>query len=348
VTRTFAALLLLGTSVIVGARAVTAAPAGATTPPPASGASPAEAAFANGVALMQAKKYADAAEKFEVAVAADPSYADGWYQLASARRRSERCDRAIVAYRRFLALSPTTPSPHYGLGLCLRDTGDKVGALASLKKYVAMEKDPKSQKWLEHAQGVIAELATSVSAPAPTPAATTPAEGNERAAATPKPTAASPGSAAYAEAQSLRDRGHIEDAIAKFRQSIAADPKNILPRVALGELLLKIRRDDEAIEVLRAAVDRAPAHPLAWYDLAFALRTKGRLKEAVDAYERYIKLRPADPDPYYGLGRTLQQLGRNAEARQAYQTYVTMEKNPAEKRWVASAQTQLQTLTAAK
>jgi eukaryotic-like serine/threonine-protein kinase len=120
----------------------------------------------------------------------------------------------------------------------------------------------------------------------------------------------------------------------------------MLPRVALGELLLKIRRDDEAVEVLRAAVEKGPNHPLAWYDLAFALRAKGRLKEAVEAYGKYIKLRPGDPDPFYGLGRTLQQLGRNAEARQAYETYVSLEKNPTEKRWVASAQAQLQALPA--
>jgi tetratricopeptide (TPR) repeat protein len=115
-------------------------------------------------------------------------------------------------------------------------------------------------------------------------------------------------------------------------------------RAALGELLLKIRRDDEAIEVFRAALDKNASYPLAWYDLGFALRARGRSAEAVDAYQRYIKLRPTDPDAYYGLGRALQHLGRKADSRKAFLTYVSMEKRPSEKRWVESAQTQIQLL----
>ncbi len=112
----------------------------------------------------------------------------------------------------------------------------------------------------------------------------------------------------------------------------------------MGELLLQIHREDEAIEVFRAALERSPTFALALYDLAFALRVRDRLAEAVDAYQRYIKLRPSDPDAYYGLARALQHLGRKADARKAYETYVSMEKRPAERRWIASAQTQLRTL----
>jgi cytochrome c-type biogenesis protein CcmH/NrfG len=308
-------------------------------------ASPAEAAYAEGVALLGTKQYAQAAEKFEATVTADPKNAGAWYQLGSARRRSGRCDRAVIAYRRFLSLAPDTPAPYYGLGLCLKETGDRPGALQSLKHYVSIESATESKKFIEHANSVIAEL-SAPAGPAPAAADKAGAPGAASAAAA-KPPAPWPGSAAYAEAQTLRDKGHIDEAIAKFRQSIAADPRNALPRVALGELFLKIRRDDEAIETLRAAVEKNPTHPLAWYDLAFAYRTKNRMKDAVDAYEHYIKLRPTDPDPYYGLARALEQMGRKAAAKQAYETYVDMEKNPSEKRWVDSARTQIQALASA-
>lgn len=294
------------------------------------------AAYAEGQTLAGAKRYAEAAEKFEAVVAADPKNATAWYQLAAARRKSARCDRAVVAYRHYAELAPTEPEPYYGLGLCLRDTGDGPGALQALKHYVTIEKRPSSQKWLEHAQSVIAELSAAPAAAA--------AKDRAPTAAVAKASAASPGNAAYVEAQALRDRGRIDEAIVKFKQAIAADPRLTPARAALGELLLKIRRDDEAIEVFRVTVDKNPGYPLAWYDLAFAFRAKGRMTEAVDAYERYIKLRPADPDPYYGLGRALQNLGRKAAARQAYETYVAMEKHPTEKRWIESAQTQLQAL----
>jgi tetratricopeptide (TPR) repeat protein len=310
---------------------------------PRAGANPAsDAAFAEGQTLVGDKRYAEAADKFEAAVTADPKHAAAWYALAAARRRSARCDRAVVAYRRYAELAPTEPEPYYGLGLCLRDTGDRPAAIEALKHYVAVEKRPTSQRWVEHAQSVIAELSAPPAAPG--------AAGKEKpaVAAAPKPAPVSPGNGAYVEAQALRDKGRIDDAIAKFRQAIGLDPRHVAARTALGELLLKIRRDDEAIDVLQVAVDKSPSFALAWYDLAFAYRARGRMTEAVDAYEHYIKLRPTDPDPYYGLARALQQLGRKVAAKQAYETYVAMEKHPSEKRWVDAATTQIHTLASAR
>ena len=297
-----------------------------------------DAAFEEGVALMKAKSYAPAAAKFEVVVAADGNYDLGWYQLAAASRQSGRCDRAIVAYKRYMDLVPNMPDPFYGLGLCLAKTGDKPGALAALKHYIAVA--PASAKaYKEHAAAIVEELSGSQAADKPAGAATADT-------ATAKPSPPSPGNAAYVEAQTLRDRGHIEESIAKFKQAIAADPRHSAARTALGELLLKIRRDDEAITVLRAAVDKNPTYSLAWYDLAFALRARNQHAAAVDAYEHYIKLKPGDPDPYYGLGRSLQHLGRLADARRAFESYLSLEKRPSEQHWVESAENQLRTLTA--
>jgi tetratricopeptide (TPR) repeat protein len=303
----------------------------AATPGASSPASPADATFAEGQTLYDAKKYAAAAPLFERVVAADPGNANAWYRLAASRRQSGHCDQAVIAYRRYLSLVATQPDPYYGLGLCLRDTGDRPGALQALQHYITIEKREKSRPYLDYARQVIAELSGPPAAGAAAPAA-------------PAPAPVSLANAAYVEAQALRDQGHIDEAIAKFKQAIATDARFMPARAALGELFLKIRHDDEAVTVFRAAVDRNPTYPLAWYDLAFALRAKGRMADAVAAYERYIKLRPDDPDPYYGLGRALQQLGRAAAARQAYETYVAMEKNPTERRWVESAQAQLRTL----
>ena len=87
-----------------------------------------------------------------------------------------------------------------------------------------------------------------------------------------------------------------------------------------------------------------PSYSLAWYELAFAFRVRGRLPEAVDAYERYIKLRPTDPDPYYGLARSLQKLGKKDAAKKAYETYVSMERRPTEQKWIDAANTEIRTL----
>ena len=296
-----------------------------------------DATFEEGKTLVAAKDYAGAAAKFETVVAADPNHDLAWYQLASASRQAGRCDRAIVAYKRYMDLVPSMSLPYYGLGLCLAQTGDKAGAVAALKHFVAVA-PPSSKRYADHAGAVIADL-TGPAAATAAPGAAVPPD----AAAT-KPAPVSPGNAAYVEAQTLRDRGHVEEAIAKFKQAFATDPRHWAARTALGELLLKIRRDDEAITVLRATVDKNATYSLAWYDLAFALRVRNQYAAAVDAYDHYIKLKPADPDPYYGLGRSLQHLGRTADARRAFETYLSLEKRPTERRWVESAETQLRTL----
>jgi len=298
----------------------------------------AQKAFAEGQALVSEKKSAEAADKFDEVVAADPGFAPGWYALAAARRRAGQCDRAIVAYRRYAKLQPAEIEPYYGLGLCLRDAGDSKGAADALSRYVSQEKRPESQRWVEHARKVLAELEPPAhpDAAAKTPAPEAPAAKSDGAP--------SPAAGVYSEAQSLRDRGHIEEAISKFRQAITTDPTYMPARAALGELLIKIRRDDEAITVFRNAVDRSPGYPLAWYELAFALRVRGRLPEAVEAYKRYIKLRPSDPDPYFGLARTLQKLGKTQDAVKAYETYLSLEKRPSEEKWVKLANAQLAAL----
>ena len=302
-----------------------------------------DAAYAEGQTLLAGKRLPEAAQKFEAAVASDPGSAAAWYALAVVRRKLGQCTSAIAAYRRFALLQPDKPEPYYGLGLCLKETGDKSAAVDALKRYVAMEKQPASQKWVDNARAILSELGAQETAPA---APASQGEGGKSGAAAKAAESGKPAAGDLAEAQALRDRGHIDEAIARYQQAITDDPKRLAVRAALGELLLQVHRDDDAIDVFRAALERNPTYPQALYDLAFALRARDRQAEAVDAYQRYIKLRPNDPDAYYGLARALQKLGRNADARQAYESYLGLEKRPSEKRWIASAQTQLRTLKA--
>jgi predicted Zn-dependent protease len=307
-----------------------------------------QADFSRGQALLIAKKPEDAAEKFEAVTRAEPTFAPGWYALAAARRRAGQCDRAIAAYRRYAQMLPNEPEPYYGLGLCLHEGGQNASAGQALRRYVDLEKRPASAKWVEHARAVLDEIGNGIDAPkpagvaatAPLPSGPTPSVGTPDGGAAPD----SPAAALYASSQQLRDSGHIDESIAKFKEAIAADPQHMVARAALGELLLKIRRDDEAINVFRAALSKNPEYSLAWYELAFALRVKGRMPDAVDAYEHYIKLRPNDPDPYYGLARALEKLGKKDAARKAYQTYVSMEKRPTEQKWIDLAQAEIRTL----
>jgi tetratricopeptide (TPR) repeat protein len=287
------------------------------------------ASFAQAQALIAAQRPDDAAQKLDAVVAADPSFADAWFALALARRRAGECPLAVPAYRHYAELRPNEGEPYYGLGLCLKDMDERPAAIEAMEKYLALEHRPSAQKWTDNARSVINSLRGEATGAPPV------------ATAVVTPPGASPAAGIYADAQALRDSGRVEAAITRFQQAVAADPTLMPARAALGELLLKIRRDDQAVAVFQAAVRQNSTYPLAWYELGFALREVGRLPEAVDAYQAYIKLRPTDPDPYYGLGRTLQRLGRSAEARAAFQSYLSLEKRPSEERWIRQAQAAL-------
>jgi superkiller protein 3 len=296
------------------------------------------ASFAQAQGLIAAQRPDDAAQKLDAVVAAEPSFADAWFALALARRRAGQCPLAVPAYRRYTELRPNEGEPYYGLGLCLKDMDDRPAAIASMEKYLALEHRPSAQKWTDNARAVINSLRGEARPPGGVPLS---AAVSPPAAAIVTPPAVSPAAGIYADAQALRDSGRVEAAVTRFQQAIATDPTLMPARAALGELLLKIRRDDQAVAVFQAAVRQNATYPLAWYELGFALREIGRLPEAVDAYQAYIKLRPTDPDPYYGLGRTLQRLGRSAEARAAFQSYLSLEKRPSEERWIKQAQAAL-------
>jgi tetratricopeptide (TPR) repeat protein len=284
----------------------------------------AAAAYARAQDHLAASRFAEAANEMEVAVRFEPRFAFGWYVLASASRRASQCDRAIIAYRRYAELRPSESDPHFGIGLCLKQIGDRAGAIAELKRYIAADARPASREFVETARKTLAALEASA------------------------PPKAGPPPAALLEARKLRDQGRAEDALARLQAAAAADPQSVEAQAELGHSLVSARRTRDAIAPLQRAVKLAPATAAAWYDLAFALREDGQTAAAVDAYRRYVTLRPDDPDAHYGLGRTLAILGRNDEALAAFRAYTALERRPTERRWLRKAQAEITRLEAAR
>jgi len=124
--------------------------------------------FEQGMELEKAERHAEAAQKFEQAVAADPNHVLGWRYLAASSRQAQNCSRAIVAGRRAVELAPDHPDAYYGLGMCQAEVGDRAGALASLRRYIALA-NPTATAYIEPARKIIAYLeAASPSADAST------------------------------------------------------------------------------------------------------------------------------------------------------------------------------------
>jgi tetratricopeptide (TPR) repeat protein len=113
------------------------------------------------------KQYTDAARAFSFATARDPNYALGWYNLAHALRKAEKPREAAESYKQYIKLKPDDPDPYYGLGQTLKTLGDVAGAISAFQKYVAMEKRPEEQRWVEKARAELQALQSMTGASPP-------------------------------------------------------------------------------------------------------------------------------------------------------------------------------------
>ena len=103
--------------------------------------SPAQAAVAEGIALLHQNKTAQARERFERALALDPASADAHYMLGWLREQDKDLAAAETEYVAALALAPSRAEIHDRLGFVRGEQGRTDEALAGFRK--AVQLDPK-------------------------------------------------------------------------------------------------------------------------------------------------------------------------------------------------------------
>lgn len=115
--------------------------------------------------------------------------------------------------------------------------------------------------------------------------------------------------------------GDADQAIAKFRQALALNPRNAMAHQRLGFLLFRVKANvADALQHSRTAVQLEPANGFAHYDLGFALATLNDLTNALPHLETAVRLLPNGYDRQYNaiemhftLAETYFQLGRHAD-----------------------------------
>lgn len=137
-----------------------------------------------------------------------------------------------------------------------------------------------------------------------------------------------------------------EQAAELFRQALAKAPGNVNAHKGLGRALERQRRWAEAAEVYQKSIKAAPQWKRALYRLGFVYRKLGQYDEAVKYYGQYIDEKPDDPDGYYGLGQAHVKGGNNAQAVSTLKRYVEKETRPSEKKYVARAKELIASLEA--
>ena len=113
-------------------------------------------------------------------------------------------------------------------------------------------------------------------------------------------------------------QGNSQEALNLLRAAVNAGHGDPLFRSNLAAVLGHLGRHKEAAEELRLALATRPDFAEAWQNLGVALERQGKFEEAVDAHRKAASLTPFDAHAYECLGDALRQLRRWPEAEEAY------------------------------
>ncbi len=106
----------------------------------------------------------------------------------------------------------------------------------------------------------------------------------------------------YAQALDLMKAGRNTDAELEFKQLIAAYPQFAGPQLNLGLLYVRDSRLPEAEGAFKAALELAPANPVAGDELGIVERKLGKFTDAEAAYMRAIAAEPNYAPAHLNLG----------------------------------------------
>jgi tetratricopeptide (TPR) repeat protein len=124
--------------------------------------------------------------------------------------------------------------------------------------------------------------------------------------------------ALLAEADGLFAGRKFAEAIERFQEGLALDPRNALARAKLGEALCSLGRYQDAEQEFRRAVALKSSCWNAHLGLGTLLRARAEFGASETALRRAAKQNPRHPEPLVSLGLTLGMQGRLSETRTCF------------------------------
>ncbi len=273
-----------------------------------------------------------AIEAYRQAIVLDPVDSKAYYNLGRAQGSRGDLESAIHSYRRATEVNPGDPAPHHNMGAAHRERGELDAAIECYRRAT--------------------ELAPTIAISHATLGSALREKGELEAALESLRRSLQLDSrftyAHYELGVALADRGDLAGAIASFERALAVDPRyphalcslSIVWRqmgeldravdagrrgiagaevegschAALGKALLAKHETREALELLRAAVDRFPMDPDALAGLAWTLATcepadLREPSEAVSFARGAVELAAEDGDAWTALGVALYRSG---------------------------------------
>jgi tetratricopeptide (TPR) repeat protein len=113
----------------------------------------------------------------------------------------------------------------------------------------------------------------------------------------------------------------FDEAIPYLRKELELNSHHGLANYHLGNIYLSQGENDRAIQFLEAAIRAQPTLTEAYLDLGRALAGTGKYELAIQKFQKVIETWPDDPAVYSLLANAYRSLGKNVEAERALQTF---------------------------
>jgi protein O-GlcNAc transferase len=253
-----------------------------------------------GFSLTLQKDYAGALDALRRAVEIEPDRVEAHFNLGNAERDSGDRDGALRSYRRALELRAGMLPAIVNLGGLLLDTGDPAEARRVFADGLRQHPDrPELQYGLALALEQIGDNAAAI--------------------------AAYRGFLARWPDQRdvlnnlaglLKGRGDESEATALYERAVALDPKSPEPAVNLAALYFKRHRRDDALRLLRSAMNLAAGRSDLLLRIANDLRALNDMETAIDCYRRVLDGDPGNISAHARLGSMLLYRDRLDTARE--------------------------------
>ena len=134
----------------------------------------------------------------------------------------------------------------------------------------------------------------------------------------------------FAEATQRHEAGQWQDAERLYRSVLAADPRHADALHQFGVLAYQNGNHDVAVDLVKRAIDQAPANATYYNTLGGALLAIGCVAEAVAAFESALRISPDSIETRNNLANALQTQGKLDEAISIFRSILETVPNDAD------------------
>lgn len=255
-----------------------------------------------GLALHQARKFAEARTLYEQVLDLLPDHPDALHLLGVVASQTQDHARAVELIDRAIGIKADDAAYHCNRANALRALGRLDAALASYDQAIRLKPDFAAA---HNGRGnALRELGR------PDQALRSYDEALRLAPASPQ--------ALTSRGNTLRELGRLVDAVASYDAAIRLRPDHVSAHSNRGVTLHDLRRFEDALASHDEAIRLNPAVAEAWNNRGLTLLDLGRADAALGSFDEAIRLRADYANAHSNRGLTLEQLQRPVDAVESY------------------------------